>query len=348
MTFTSKYIFALSLLSLAACSPDVRFAEGPLNEKVSVDLPSEEIPDYPDVIPTPTPVPTPVPTPEPTPVPTPEPTPTPPPPVPEPVYSKASGPCAADSSTSVTSGMKCLVPVIPPEQPPMSQKAKNLMAAMTNACKVNNASYGANYKAPSAESHLAKLNRCSATLYKDTGMTSAQSSTISKLAAGDTALVNKMFSGLWYNAPYSDHFETYFGIMVHDVVKVFCQNNVAAFPTIVYPLGYFEGITNSPNYQMPVDYVLANQYRVSLQSCMNESLNNPWKPGPVPAGKTCDYETLSGEAGSVIKDQVAQWLAKGQMVGADVKNVGHAVNITHVDQLNGYTGEIKVGTYVCK
>ncbi len=329
MRLTPKYLYVLSVLSLAACNPDVRFSEIPISGKTSVEIPSVEVPPV-VVVPTPTPTPTPTPEPE-----------------PEPVYNKNSGPCAGDSSTAVTSGMKCLVPVLPHEEPPMSLKAQRLMASMTTACTMYNKSYGSNYKAPVSADHLAKLNRCSAQTYKDTSMTSAQSTTITKLASGDATLTNKMFSGLWYQPPYSDHFETYFGIAVNDVVRVFCLQDLNSFPTIVYPIGYYDHV-GDPNYQMPQNYVLANQYLNSLRSCLSESLSNPWKPGPPPPAKTCSFETFSGPAGAPINAKVAEWLGKGQKVSADILNQGKTISLTNVDQLHGYTGDILVGTYTCQ
>ncbi len=65
--------------------------------------------------------------------------------VPDPVFLKSQGSCATDSSTSVASCMKCEIPPLPPVEPPMSLKARQLMTIMTAVCPINNAYYGNRY-----------------------------------------------------------------------------------------------------------------------------------------------------------------------------------------------------------
>lgn len=317
MKSTPRVLVVFSLLVLAACNPNMRFSELGLNGKAEVELPSID-PKVPET------------------------------PVVEPTYVRKSGACAADSSTSVTSCMKCTVPVAPPEEPPMSLKARQLMASMTAACQVYNRSYGSPYTAPVQADHFAKLNRCSALLYKDSAASSGQSSTVSRLVAADSSLVNKMFTGTWHQPPYSDHFKTYFGIEVYDAARIFCQQNTSVFPGFVYPADYVDQINRDPfGYKLPQEYVLANQYREGLKTCLAESMRNPWTPGPGVPQKSCSFETLSGEFGPTLTTQVSQWISLGRKVAAEVKNVGLCLELHNLEDLLRYNGEITVGTYVC-
>ena len=324
LVLASRAVIVFSFLGLAACDPGMRFKQLNLEGKSSIELPSTVDPKGPEVdVPNPE-----VPNPE---VPTPEVPPNPEvpevpevpeaPEVPEvtqpeepvvtpPVYTRTSGACAADSSTSVTSCMKCDVPAVPPQEPPMSLKARQLMASMTQACGIRNSNYGSSYTAPVRADHLAKLNRCTAALYKDSTATAGQSSTVSQLMAGNSSLLNKMFGGTWHQPPYSDHFKTYFGIEVYDAAKLFCMQNTSSFPNFVYPVDYADQVNNDPFYKLPQEYVLANQYREGLRTCLAESMRNPWTPGPDAAAKTCSFETLTGESGATINTQVSEWLQK--------------------------------------
>lgn len=305
------YTLALTTLILTACDQKLRFGELGSNQKAEAIIPIEDIPSVP-------------------------------------VYKKTSGTCSADSSTSVVSCLKCEVPPLPPVEPPMSLKARQLLQIMSTACGVYNKSYGSSYVAPDAATHLAKLNRCSPSLYKDSAPTAQQADLISRLISQDASLLNKMFGGLWYQPPYSDYFETYFGLEVGEAAQVFCMQSSSNVSGGLYPASYWQD-SQDFNYKLPAEYVAANGYRDGLKACIPESQSNPWAPsGPAPTQKTCTFETLTGEAGAEITTQVSAWLAQGYTVGADVKNQGLCMSISKIDQINMSQGEISVGAYKCQ
>jgi hypothetical protein len=329
MKTVMKYTLLITPLLLTACDSKLRFAGTEMMQKSEIIIPVEDIPsvivDPPPVV-------------EPPPV---------NPPGPEPVYSKTSGACAADSSTAVLSCLQCEVPPLPAVEPPMSLKARQLLHIMTQACGIYNKSYDSSYVAPEAAAHLAKLNRCSPDAYKDTAPTKAQANLLDRLTSNDAALYNKMFGGLWYQPPYSDNFETYFGVEVREAVQVFCTQNNPNFTGNLYPIAWYQADDPS-RVVIPKAYVNGNIYRSELKACLNESVNNPWKPtGPNPVQKVCNFETLTGESGDKINTQVSEWLAAGYKVGADVKNQGLCLSVTQVDQLSSYQGELSVGGYRC-
>lgn len=266
-------------------------------------------------------------------------------------YAKTQGACASDSSTSVVSCLKCDIPQLPPVEPPMSLKAKQLMNIMTAVCPINNSYYGNQYVTPTLADHKAKLNRCSTLLYPDSIPDTGQNDVVQRLLNGDTSLQNLMFTGLWYQPPYSDYFETYFGLKVGQAIQVFCSQTVSNIS-----LGLTPSMTRSnpygPVYQvgdpLPTMYVLANQYRTGLMNCINESKTNPWQAPAPAAAKQCNYETLSGANGDPINSQVSSWLTQGYSIGADLKGQNLCVSVKSVDDLKSYQGDITVGAYICQ
>lgn len=330
-----RYTLILTPLLLASCHSKLRFDGMSTFEKseVTIENPSLQPPEEPPVIPE---------------VPEEEPKEPEVPPVPEPVYKKTSGTCSPDSSTSVASCLKCEVPPLPPVEPPMSLKARQLMKIMTEGCGIYNKSYDRNYIPPAAAAHLAKLNRCSPTAYKDTTPTKPEADLLARLMNDDTALYQRMFGGLWYQPPYSDHFEKYFGVEVREAVQVFCTQKNANFTGNLYPIEWYNS-ENPDSFKMPKAYVDANKYRTELKSCLHQSVVNPWKPtGPAPVQKVCNFETIEGEAGEAIQTQITTWLAKGYKVGAEIKNQGLCLEVSDVTQLNSFQGDILVGGYVCQ
>ncbi len=271
--------------------------------------------------------------------------------VPDPVFLKSQGSCATDSSTSVASCMKCEIPPLPPVEPPMSLKARQLMTIMTAVCPINNAYYGNRYVTPTVDTHKAKLNRCSTTLYPDSTPDAGQNDVVQRLLNNDAWLQKKMFTGLWYQPPYSDYFETYFGLEVGQAIQVFCQQNVPNIagmltPSMTGPNPY--GPRWDVGDPLPAMYVKANDYRDGLSSCIAESKRNPWQPSSLPVPKSCKYETLSGDSGDTINQQVSSWLAQGYKIGADMKNQGVCSAVNSLDDIKSYQGPITVGAYICQ
>jgi hypothetical protein len=360
----------IASLGLTACSNKVQFnaanlASSQSDQIVPVVDGNPPTTASPTPTPSPSPSPTPVvdPTPTPSPSPSPSPTPTPPPiviptpvPTPQPVYNTTQGACANDSSTSVNSCLKCQVPVAAPT---LSHKAEQLIQIMTLACPLNNKAFGNKYTTPTLANNYAKMYRCSPSKYPDSVPDAGQQNVVTKLLAGDATLMNKMFTGLWYQPPYSDYFETYFGMEVGEAIQAFCMQDFShvlgrpLLPSMTGPNPY------GPVYRMgdnlPYMYQLGNVYRNGLESCISDKIN---PPGPVPqipapsptsgVSQSCSFQTLSGEAGDKINQQVASWLSAGYKVGIDVQNQGVCSVVTSVDAIKSYTGVVTVGAYICK
>lgn len=270
-------------------------------------------------------------------------------PVVENAHNKTQGNCAADSSTSVASCVQCQVPVLPPPEPPMSLKAKQLMNIMTTVCPINAARYG--YASPTLADHKAKLNRCTTSIYPDSTPDAGQNDVVQRLLNGDTALQKKMFTGLWYTPPYSDYFETYFGLEVGQAIQVFCEQSVPnisgmLMPSMTAPNPY--GPAYNPGDKIPDMYVKANNYRDGLATCIAQSKTYPWQPGPQPAAKVCTYETIDGVNDDKVAAQVASWLEGGYTVGADLKNMSICLSVKSLSDIQGYQGEINAGAYICR
>ncbi|MBL7672327.1 MAG: hypothetical protein JNM39_17740 [Bdellovibrionaceae bacterium] len=275
-------------------------------------------------------------------------------------YLKNQGVCAADSSTQVTSCMKCPIPPPPVQAPQLSFKAQALLEIMSRACQVPNKSDPDNYIAPTREAILAQINRCSPSLYKDTTATSAQNSLIQSLVKDSDTLRRKMFGNLWYNPPYSDNFETFFGLDVGEARGLICYRN-SGVSGAIYDAGYY----NSPdsfNYRMPKEYVQANQIREDLKNCLTESTSHPWVKQPDPPPKTCRFESISGLSGEPIQEQVKLWLSQGWTVSIEASslpndpdygppppsNQNQCLPLTTTEELKGMQGALKAAAYICR
>lgn len=333
---------------LSGCDNKMRFVD-------SSSIAKQAEPDIPVIVdptPAPTPVVNPSPTPQPTPIATPTPTPIPTPtPTPAPVYQKTSGACKADSTTKLSSCMSCSVPLNPPEPPKFSQKALDLIDTLTVGCAKNAAAYG--YKAVTRAELENMMNRCAQDLYPATTKSNSQASTITRLVAGDPALIDKLFGkGLYYQAPYTDAFETYFGIETKDVQRIFCHQDGSTQIPNVHSLAWYKaqssevggnGFVESKEYQQ------ADVYRQQLENCLQKSITNPYVPPAPTAAKKCDYQTVSGLNGDVITQQMRAWLAAGYKVGIEVRNnTGVCGNVTNADQFSNVQGEVLISAYICK
>ena len=279
---------------------------------------------------------------------------TPPAPKPQPVFS--NGACAADSSTVLTSCQKCNVPLNPPAAPQFSKKGQSLIDVMSLACSINNKSAPKNYVAPTKAELIQRLNRLSPALYPDSAMTTLQFNTIEGLKT-DSALQQKMFGGLWYQPPYSDAFETYFGLEIGEVVYQLCyQSPSSTFTpyntTLLQSKQMIDcsyGPSSSPCKELPA-YIAGNVYRNDLRAGMIESIQNPYvAPKPTPS-KTCAWEKFEGlyELGGA--EQIGKWLVSSQKISMDVKGVGgKCMMVSSLPVGNEIPdGEVIISAYVCK
>lgn len=277
------------------------------------------------------------------------------PPISKNTYLKAQGACAANSLTQVTSCLKCAIPAAPPQAPQLSYKAQALLEIMTKACQVTNKSDPADYIAPDRPSLLARINRCSPTLYKDTNATADQNLLIQSLVADSDVLRKKMFGKLWYNPPYSDNFETFFGLDIGEVRGLLCYQN-SGLAGVLLDAGSYHS-PDPLNYKLPKEYVEANLIRDDLKNCLRESYLRPWVKQPDPPPRVCRFESISGLAGEPIQDQIQKWLSEGWTVGLESQDTQldpdelpgpkHCSNIRTGEESKGFQGILKAAAYIC-
>ena len=266
-----------------------------------------------------------------------------------------SGACAANSSTVLTSCEVCQVPLNPPAPPQFSQKGQSLIDVMALGCSIPNKSAPKNYVAPTRAELIQRLNRLSPVFYPDSAMSAQQVSVIEGLKVS-TALQNKMFGGLWYQPPYSDAFETYFGIEVGEAVYQLCyQSADSKFTptntTEVHSKQYLDCTINSGfGCTESTAYKNANIYRNQLRAGMLESINNPYVAPPQTPSKSCQWEKFEGYYDMGGAEQVAKWLVTNQKISLEVKGAG--ARCGQLSQLptgsDIPSGEVVMSAYICK
>lgn len=275
--------------------------------------------------------------------------------VPKPLPVLSNGACAIDSSTALTSCQKCNVPLNPPLPPQFSQKGHSLIDIMALGCSIPNKSAPTNYIAPTKAQLISRLNRLSPAFYPDSAMSAFQISTIEGLKVSP-ALQQKMFGGLWYQPPFSDAFETYFGLEVREAVYQLCyQSPASSFtPDNSTDLQSKAMIDCQSNQgfgckEIPA-YVAGNVYRNQLRSGMIESIQNPYvSPKPTPS-KTCSWEKFDGlyELGGA--EQIGKWLVSSQKISMEVKGAGGRCSL--INSLPAGSdipnGEVVLSAYICK
>lgn len=277
---------------------------------------------------------------------------------PQPVLSK--GACTADSSTVLTSCQKCNVPLNPPALPQFSKKGQSLIDVMSIACSISNKSAPKNYVPPTKSELIARLNRLSPTVYPDSPMSAFQVSTIEGLKI-NPALQEKMFGGLWYQPPYSDAFETYFGLEVGEAVYQFCyQSPDSKFTpynsSVLMSLQMINCTYTSSNPFSCVEtpeYVAANVYRNNLRTGMILSLTSPYvAPQPTPS-KVCSWEKFEGLYELGGEEQIGKWLASAQKISMEIKGVGgiggQCSSVSAVpSDIQIPKGDVILSAYICK
>ena len=166
-------------------------------------------------------------------------------------FKLSNGQCNSDSSTQLLSCSKCEVPQIKLE-PQLSKKAQALLDVMLLSCSVSNKS-DLNAVRPTREMLLNKLNQASQINYPETTRTADMELLIKGLTnTADSSLRNKMFGGLWYQPPYSNTFEQYFGLSVVEAKSTFCWNGdkmdgAVTSKTGVYSIEWLNCQYSSPN-----------------------------------------------------------------------------------------------------
>ncbi len=361
---STKLVAMIASILLFASCHQTQFTKVAEATQVSLAEPAPEpIPEPVVVVPPPL-----VEPPEPVPVPPPAPAPVQPvvvappvvvvppaPPVVIPPPVQKSGKCASDSSTRLLTCLKCDVPMNPPAPPQFSEKGQALIDVMSIGCSVPNKSAPRGYVPPTKEQLVARLSKLSPTFYPDSKMSTAQKNVIASLR-NDPAMQKKMFGGRWYEPPYSDSFETYFGASVAELVYQICyQSPEANFsPDSSSELHSAEYINcmsaGNGRCTEKADYVAANGYRENLQEAMKESIRNPYVARPPTPAKKCNWESFEGNYEQGAKEVLARWLVSGFKVGIEIGSLaGKCEMISKLPSGSQEPrGHVKMSGYVCK
>lgn len=279
--------------------------------------------------------------------------------IPDPVYlaKLSNGACQDDSSTSVLSCLKCNVPVNPPVPPQLSAKAQALVDVMYLACQIKNKSDRNDFR-PTKEMLVQKLNRGAEALYPETKRTSQMSLVIAGLShESDDSLRKKMFGGLWYQPPYSDAFETYFGLTVQEAKSTLCWDGNVQTPSLtgvtgLYSKEWADCQSNGDMFgtckELPA-YVTAQGYRKQLENVLTKSITEPYvAPTPLPA-KKCTWDKFEGDDIIAALIQYKKWKAEGRQLSMEFKKpngVSQCGLASESNLVQGYT--VAIASYICK
>lgn len=268
----------------------------------------------------------------------------------------STGVCSSDSSTSVLSCLKCNVPVNPPPPPQLSAKAQALVDAMFLACQTPNKSDKNTFK-PTKEMLIKKLNRGSQLDYPETPRTAMMSLVIAGLTnPNDNSLRKKMFGGLYYQPPYSDAFETYFGLTVQEAKSTFCWDGNIETPDItgvsgLYSYEWAQCQSNgfSHTCQELPEYVVAQRYRSQLELVLKKSIFQPYVPPASLPEKKCSWDKFEGDDIVAAIKQFKKWKAEGRQLSMEFKKADGVSQCGAADESNlkqGYT--VAIASYSCQ
>lgn len=264
----------------------------------------------------------------------------------------SSGACASDSSTQLLSCLKCDVPQVT-GAPQLSAKAQALLDIMTLSCGITNKSDLTAFR-PTRNMILNKLNQASQTNYPESPRTALIEMTVQGLTnLNDSSLRQKMFGGLWYQPPYSDAFETYFGITSSEAKSTFCWNGGVMNGAITDPVGVYSlqwvqcQSGDSFSCQERPEYIQAQVFRTQLQKSLSLGVTNPYSaPTPDPQ-KSCRWDKFEGNDLIAAKQQLKLWKSQGRKVSMNVKknNAGLCSDATENNITEG--SNVEMATYTC-
>jgi ArsR family metal-binding transcriptional regulator len=238
-------------------------------------------------------------------------------------------------------------------EPDLSEKAKQLMMIMNSACKIKNKSDPQGKPVADSAAIFKYLSQANQTRYPDSLTSASQANLLKELSNEKSSMYKKLFGGLWYQPPYSDDFETYFGIATQEAKSLFCfQTEPSSFGLISYlPLqskAYIDCLYGSSSFscnEIP-SYVEANKIRGQLQKAINYSLKNPFETGqPTPTNR-CFWEKVEGEYNQEMEDIIVSWVNKGYKMAIYFDDVN-----PRCEQFKQLTSDLKgklsAAAYIC-
>lgn len=201
---------------------------------------------------------------------------------------------------------------------PLSVKAAELLQIMTSGCAIRNKSDPIDYQPPSRSQLLKYLNRADSNNYPASVPTMRQKFHLEKWSESNQDYLKKIFGGLWYHPPYSDDFETYFGIEPKEARYFFCygaeQSSFGVdLSTPLYSLEYYQCIHNgfAGNCQEKPEYREGNVYRDQLVESIRASLDDPFNDQELVPANKCLWETMAGSYNLEMETKLLSWKNKG-------------------------------------
>lgn len=236
------------------------------------------------------------------------------------------GECTKDPY-QVVSCMNCQIDQRPLATP-LSEKATRLLKIMELGCAIRHKSDPKNYHVPSRAEILKYVNRATEAMYPDSPMTKSQKKHIDKWLNNDGKYLKRLFSGPWYNPPYTDDFETYFGLEAHEARYMFCfeqprETFSLESVTMLRSSKYIDCIYNDGftfNCRELPEYVKANEYRTQLLDSIIYSLSDPANDQELVPSNKCRWETITGNYDSKMEAMVNQWKMAGYQLAVSYES----------------------------
>lgn len=268
-----------------------------------------------------------------------------------PVDPPVSGPLLKTGSCnlgdSISSCLSCQTDPVPP---PVATKAQKLAKIMSMACQISNKSYPKDYVAPTADQVQEKLAACSPDLYPETPMTSSQSAAIDQLLdPADSSLRQKMFKGIWYQPPFTEYFENYFGLDNTEAVNVICMNN-GPLPSTLATKEYLDALADNydawlANPSAQKRWQFAQMLRQQLLSCLSKPAPPP-QPTPLPIAKKCRTRSFEGNFEQGGLDEIKDALGKGFKLSIEANNA--CVQVKDPIAAQNLKGKLKIISFKCE
>lgn len=211
----------------------------------------------------------------------------------------------------------------------LSKKAQQLATIMEQGCQIPNKSDPTGYFPPTRDEILKYLNQATSSMYPDSTPTTRQRNNLNSWIANDPKALAKLFGGLWYNPPYSDDFETYFGLEPKEARYYFCYGKPAgSFSPLfgvspLYSINYYQciqesGLSSACREQS--NYVQANVYRKQLATAIVKSLTHPANIQEMVPANRCHWESMTGVYNVEMDLKVQAWKAKGYEMAVYYQN----------------------------
>jgi len=260
---------------------------------------------------------------------------------------RTAGQCVGGEN--LLSCMTCDVPVVQPPTP-FATKAEKLAEIMTSACPIPNGSNPPGYVSPTRDQIFKRVQGCSDLIYPETNMTASQTNTMNQLLSSDPALRQKMFERFWYQLPYSDDFELYFGLQNSEAVQLFCWGgNKSLVSGPLQTTEYWQAEGSDQYWQWLFDpaaqarYNAAQVQRKQLQACLDQADNYQKNPPP-PIKGSCDYRTFEGLYELGGQAEIQSMLNDGYKVGMEGGNSCRLV--TTAPDIG--VSQVKIAGYRCQ